>query len=126
MRCVIYDPEDMEPLTIFDVPGEYLRALERGQFPNPIRFPIREPMEWRPWVGAEEPTMPEMKVASVLFEKLHRNGVVVWTGMAMNPEVCLLLKSDFLPGQQKEVLAERRKGFAEGFLEAFKLLGYGQ
>lgn len=129
MRCVIYDPIDMEPLTIFDVPADYLRAVERGEFPGVLRFPIPAPMKvsWR--FPTDEEVLDSIHtlppVAEIRFEQLSYRGVTCWTGFALNPEMALLLKSEFLPGQQKEVWAERRKGFSEGFSEAFKRLGYG-
>lgn len=130
MRCVIYDPVDMEPLTIFDVPGEFIRELEAGRATNTLSFPVVLPYE----VATRFPTDEEMlnsfhqplPIADIRFERFVYRNVRTWCGMALNPEMALLLKSEFLPGQQKEVWAERRKGFREGFSEAFKVLGYGQ
>jgi hypothetical protein len=39
--------------------------------------------------------------------------------MAMNPEICLLMKADFLPGQRKEVQSRERDAFMRGLVAAF-------
>jgi hypothetical protein len=130
MRCVIYDPEDMEPLTVFEVPIEFIRKIERGDGPNPVLFHVQRPMKViaRPPTDAEilESIHEPLPVAIIRFERFIYRDIITWCGMAMNPEMALLLKSEFLPGQQKEAWAERRKGFREGVSEAFKVLGYGR
>jgi hypothetical protein len=129
VRCVIYDPEDMEPLTIFDVPGEFIRELEAGRAPNTLSFPVQLVDEVRFRFPTDEEVLNSLHqplpIANIRFERFVYRNVQTWCGMALNPEMALLLKSEFLPGQQKEVWAERRKGSREGVSEAFKRLGYG-
>jgi hypothetical protein len=121
MRCVIYDPLDLEALTVINVPDYFLREIERRQRGSMLRFALPpEPLKWPKPEDLID--MLSIKTAEILFERFQYGSQTTWVGMAMNPEMALALKSEFLPGQQAEVWAEKRKSFLEGVTEAFKHL----
>jgi len=120
MRCVIYDPMDLEALTVINVPNDFLREMERNKRGPILRFPVYGPIEWPRPGGPVE--MAELKTAEILFERFCYRGQWTWVGFALNPEMALALKSEFLPGQQADVWAEKRKSFVDGLEAAFKHL----
>jgi hypothetical protein len=72
------------------------------------------------WVAPSAPMdYQPPKVATVLLEPFYRGKVRTWCAIAMNPEICLLLKSELLPGQQRDVQELRRRSFEEGFGKGF-------
>lgn len=118
MRCVVFDPLDMEALTVIDVPQEFIRNLEQRRGPSMIHFGI--PAEPATWVAPDAPMdYQPPKVATVLLEPFFRGNVRTWCAIAMNPEICLLLKAELLPGQHRDVQQMRRRSFEEGFGKGF-------
>ena len=123
MRAVVYDPEDLAPLTVIDVPQSFVREIEEGKRGPFLKFAIQEEVSaatWRP----DDSRMQPMRVAEVRFERFYYANprgerVMSWMLMAMNPEICLLMKADFLPGQRKEVQSRERDAFMRGLVAAF-------
>ena len=115
MRTVIYDPEDFEPLTVIDIPQHFINEINEGKRGDTLRFAIPEEPQFVP--QAYPPSVSSMKVAEVRFEMLRYRGKVQWLVFAMNPEICLLLKSEFLAGQQREVQHREKQSRAAGFLQ---------
>lgn len=115
MRTVIYDPEDFEPLTVIDIPQHFVNEISEGKRGDMLRFAIPEEPQFVP--QAYPPSVSSMKVAEVRFERLLYRGKVQWLVFAMNPEICLLLKSEFLAGQQREVQRREKASRAAGFLQ---------
>lgn len=122
MRCVIFDPEDMEAITVIWVPDEYLHEIAQGKRGPVLCFPIM-PKPVMAWELDVTPAMDSIRTASILFERFVRRAggreVVTWCGIATDVELALALKSEFLPGQQKEAWEERRRGVTEGIAKAF-------
>jgi hypothetical protein len=116
MRCVVYDPQDLEPLTVVDVPQVFIRELERGKRGPLLRFPIWEEVTF---TIPNEPILNLLRTADVLMERFCRGEVWTWCASALNPEVCLLMRSDFLPGQRREVNRREREAFVSGLMTAF-------
>jgi hypothetical protein len=58
MRTVIYDAEDMEPITVIDVPGQYLREIEAGKRGPELRFMAMLPLSAMDFRPNDEPLMP--------------------------------------------------------------------
>lgn len=117
MRCVVYDPEDLEALTVIDVPQQFIRELEQGKRGPLLRFPIQEPMRFTPWANADDLNFT-FRIAEVLMERFQRNGVFTWVALALNPEICLLMRSELLPGQRRDDLERQKKAFLNGFFAA--------
>jgi len=120
MRCIVFDPIDLEPLTVIDVPQDFIRGLERGERWNILRFPVPEPirMTWRAPLG--EITLGPLKIAEVRMERFHYGRLSTWCAMALNPEICLLMKSELLPGQRRDAQERERNAFVNGLMAAFQ------
>jgi hypothetical protein len=115
MRCVVYDPQDLEALTVIDVPQNFIRELENGERFNILRFPIPEPMPT--WSTDISPFLP--RIAVVRMERFHYGRVSTWVAMALNPEICLLMRSELLPGQRRDAQEREREAFLTGLALAF-------
>lgn len=124
MRCVIFDPEDMEAVTVIQVPDDFLHEIGAGKRPPYLNFAVYKPLTFADLQAVDSAVLEPPPIATILFERFQRNGVWTWCGIATNVELALALKSEFLPGQQKEAWAERRKGVFEGLGMAFKGMGY--
>ena len=113
--CVLYSDEDMEAITVIDVPAWAIGRLKDGQ---PIRFPVPEPL-----VGYDPgpPRLAPMRTVCVWSECFYRNGrphVMLFTRDDVN---ALKLDSSYLPGQRAGANERYRRAFLDGFAAA--LLG---
>lgn len=116
MRCVVYDPQDLEALTVIDIPQGFIRELENGRMGPILRFPIYEELDWRAFDAP--PNLPELKIATVMMERFHYRNATTWVAIAMNPEICLLMRSDLLPGQRRDDIKRQKNAFVKGLLAA--------
>ena len=117
MNTVIFDPEDLEPITVINVPPQFIREIEQGVRPPYLRFACHI----QPHYLTDEIIMEGPKIAEVRFEPLVYGDLRKWMAFAMNPEICLLLKSVFLPGQSAAIQDERKQAMAKGFLKGLSL-----
>jgi hypothetical protein len=130
MRVVIYDREDMEPITVITLPEwgrEFLREIERGHRGPEITFPVRPPMRAVDWKEppADVPVTDFRRFqCRIRFEPIWegdgpKRRCLMWLCTTRDGESALLLKSTFLPGQQAAVNEERQKAFTDGLMAAF-------
>jgi hypothetical protein len=117
MRCVVYDPQDLEALTVIDVPQDFIRGLERGERGSFLRFPVREPLHFTPFEPLD--ALATIRCAEVRMERFHYGRVSTWVAMALNPEICLLMRSELLPGQRRDAQEREREAFLTGLAAAF-------
>lgn len=106
MRVVIYDDEDMEPITVINLRGLTPRHLrERGMR---WRVPVPEPISIRVSPPDEASMIQKMRVVELEFEPLCRRtrdgreqeSLICFTKAA---ELAMLLNPDWLPGQRPAV-----------------------
>lgn len=120
MRCIVFDPIDLEPLTVINVPQDFIRDMESGKRWNILRFPVPEPIlfSWRAPLG--EIALAPLKIAEVRMERFYYGKLTTWCAMALNPEICLLMKSELLPGQRREAQERECAAFINGLMAAFQ------
>jgi hypothetical protein len=117
VRTVVYDPQDMEPLTVIDVQPHLMRAMEKVGGSRYIRFPIPTKVQNRFVSSGADIEPVDWQIADIRFEPCKPpNGSpeIWWVALAINPEVCLLLRSVFLTGQQKDVQDAMQRAFQDG------------
>lgn len=114
MRTVIYDSEFMEPITVIDVPQWLFARVQNGGF-NEIILAVQPKMPF-PVMADPLPIKYEPVLACRLFfEAVRKDGkIMFWFCTTRDGESALLLRSVFLPGQQKEVEEERKNAFFKG------------
>jgi len=106
MRVVIYDDEDMEPITVINLRGVTARDLrERGML---WRVPVPEPTPMRVMPPEEEFSLQKMRVVDLEFERFRRRtrdgreqeSLICFTKAA---DLAMLLNPEWLPGQRSAV-----------------------
>lgn len=122
MRVVIHDAETYEPITVVTIANQYIRDMEEGKRDYSLRLPI--PMPASPYArNAQALDWREAKtdILRVRFEPIHRGRGgerFMWLCTAEDGDSALLLRSTFLPGQQKDVNAIARQAYLRGAFEA--------
>ena len=110
MRVVLYDT-GLEPITVLNLPAWATERLKAGEY---IRFAVPPMIPATYYVPA--PCYEILRIVTIWFEPLVRNGIHAWMAFTKEAEDALLLKSVFLPGQQSEVQRRERDAFYSGLL----------
>lgn len=115
MRVIVFDRELHEALTIVEVPMSLAREAMEGR----RIYLATEPWLMSPRVyEAQQPPEPEpFKIVALSFEPVYRGAskeLLFWFAYADNPELVLLLRAAFLPGQVSEVQQRERRAYVEG------------
>lgn len=119
MRVVIFDQETYEPLTVVTVPANVMREIERGVRDRSYRFPIPHPVQLSPDPNAQMGLVDKASILRVSFEPIYKGDrLIMWLCTAEDGVSALLLRSTFLPGQQKDVNAIEQQAFIRGLLSA--------
>ena len=122
MRVVVYDAEDMEPITVIQLPGhmrEYLNEILDGSRGPEITFPLLRPLSAAIVLAKEPPDLTMAPYVRLKFEPIWKGkGLLMWLCTTRDGETALLLKSVFLPGQQRELNQQREDAFMAGLFAA--------
>jgi hypothetical protein len=127
MKTVIYT-NSLEPITVIDLPDYVFKYLEeRGT----VRIPVWEPPRYIPAdltlnetvINYRQVTLTAHQVRGLTFstgKNYFANHYILTT---YDEESALLLKSTFLAGQTSALNEEKRRAFANGFMDALCRLG---
>lgn len=122
MRTVIYDAEDMEPITVIDVPRQFMKEIESGKRDPILHFAVMPPLSSAASFNpTEPPPIQEYRrfYFTIRFEPIWKGRKrLMWLATTMDGETALLARSIFLPGQQAAVEQERRAAFMRGIMAA--------
>ncbi|KMO41158.1 hypothetical protein [Methylobacterium aquaticum] len=122
MRVVIYDAEDMEPITVIRLPDHmrgYLDEILDGRRGPEITFPVQDPLRARDFLADVSSAPVQLRVVRLKFEPIRKGrGLLMWLCTTRDGETALLLKSVFLPGQQRELNHQREDAFMAGLFAA--------
>ena len=112
MRVILFDPESYEPLTVVEIPAWLMKDVELGV--RRVRLPV--PMNMREWFTKSDIMNPvSMSVVDLDMEPVRKgNSIIYWMGLPTDPELALLLRAAFLPGQQTELQRREATAFIEG------------
>jgi len=124
VRAVLY-AHDLEPITVVDISASLWQMLIKGQA---VRLPVRENLRLGPPDFTYScPGTFQMKTVDIYGIPIHvrdSRGLMLFT---YNEEHAMLLKSELLPGQHKDVQERVRRredaAFARGFLTALSNFG---
>lgn len=117
MRVVIYT-DDFEPITVIDLSDTAMNYLDKY---GRVSLPVIEPLQYTPFNSVEQ--LQTCRVAQISSERFLRNGVEALMLFTRDEESTMLLKSAFLPGQQKDIQIREKMAFAKGFLSVLNRLG---
>lgn len=121
MRSVIY-ASDFEPITIVDLPPWAYAYLEKhGRVVLPVMAPpIERPLRLGESFDPQAVGAWKVRINAVPFRFFDTRHLLLYTA---DEETALLLKSVFLPGQQRAMREKERRAFAGGIQAAFDMLG---
>ena len=121
VNTVLYT-HDMEPITVLQLPQrsiDYLRetGMVRLAVANPANF-LRIPTD---------PLEPfDSYIVTITMDVIRKGYQTYPILLTHDEESALLLRSAFLPGQQRARAADYTSGVAHGFLLALEKLGGGE
>lgn len=135
MRVVVMDRELHEPLTILNIPSWLSpdpRENRMGEFMGKtIHFHVPEKIEPFYRTDAVAPEKLMSRHTSITLEPVMRTTgtsptnmrqeIIFWYAYADQPELALLLRAAFLPGQVGEVQMRQKESEARGVLKGFGL-----
>lgn len=122
MRAVLYT-HDMEPITVIELQPwawQYLREQRS------VRLAVHRPAETAAW-NPDAENVPQfdmsMWIVHITAEVLVRGKHTSLMLFTHDEEAALLLKSELLPGQLRDVQDREKTAFAKGFMGALNMLG---
>jgi len=135
MRVVVMDRELHEPLTILNIPSWLSpdpRENRMGEFMGrTISFHVPEKIEPFYRTPAVSPEKLLSRVTSITLEPVMRttgtsptnmrSEIIFWYAYANEPELALLLRAAFLPGQRNEMQMREKESEARGVLRGFAI-----
>jgi hypothetical protein len=121
MRAVLY-ADDMEPITVIDLPQPLADHLVRTGYVN---LEIRLPLPLTRCVSIEDVMSLQKRMrVRIRSEILHRHGHKHHMLFTDDEEAALLLRSTLLPGQRRGVDEKLRQEFVRGFMSALNALDF--
>ena len=115
MREVLYT-DDLEPITVLELPPALSRLLDQH---DRIRLPALDMLSFAK-VTADH--MPTWRTVAIRAEPLRLRGLTKRLLFTADDESALLLRSVFLPGQQRAVNELKDRARGEGMLEMLHFL----
>jgi len=112
MRVVLYT-EDLEPITVLDLPSSAMQRLTDG---GRWRVAVFQPFRLSSIPTRQTPVKEEMKIVEIWAEKFVRKGREQFFLFTRDEVAALMLRSTLLPGQHKDVQAREREQYMQGFL----------
>lgn len=117
MKAVLYT-HDMMPITIVRIPPEWEAFLwETRNF----RLHVFEPFKFQKFRPSEPPERCTLRIVHITAEVFIRNGEKHLMLFTADEESALIMQSEFLPGQMRELQDREQRAFSRGFFEAVKL-----
>lgn len=121
MNEVLYT-HDMEPITIIPIgPALDFHLRTHRSVYVPVIPEIQA--QWRGMPVGELAMKSGCHKVHITCDWFQRNGVRHRFLFTHDETAALLLRPEFLPGQQKQVQRRERDSFAKGFLHAVRMLG---
>lgn len=114
-QAVIYT-SDMEPITVIDMKPWYWEFLYEHTM---INLQIKHSPNPK-WENDEDSICQQVNYVTVYADVIRKNNRVCMLLRASDEVTALLLDSSILPGQRRVFNEEKKKAFANGFLEAIK------
>ena len=119
MNVVLYT-DDMEAITVIDVPLWGMKMLRENQFFN-VPLPPRQ-ITYPHGPFTEGPPVLDLAYVTIWAEQFYRKGKMRWLLFTCDDELALALRSEVLPGQQRAHQEQYRQGFVSGFLRALQAM----
>jgi len=110
--CVLYSDEDMEAITVIDVP---MWAMGRMRAGERISFAVPEPLSLSLPADDEAVEFRPMEIVTIWSERFIRRGQEHVMLVTRDDMSALKLAPTELPGQRATAQERYRRAFADGF-----------
>ena len=118
MRCVVYDNETMEPLTVVDLKA---RWVEHRLQHRTMKLPIFRPVSSQVVIDEKMPVQSQVTSVDLRLMKVRNaKGAEALLLLVDDPENALLVNAATLPGQHRLLQEAYADGFGAGIIEALK------
>jgi hypothetical protein len=114
-KAVLYNT-DMEPITILPMKPWMYDHIYENQY---IKLAIFNPISLLPYNQNISEHRADCRTVDIWGERFIRKDIECMMLFTHDEETALLLKSDFLPGQQRAINNIRKESFAKGFFNAW-------
>jgi hypothetical protein len=114
-KTVLYNI-DMEPITILPMKPWMYDHIYKNLF---IKLAIFNPPSLAEYNQSIADELVKYRTVDIWGERFIRNDIESMMLFTYDEETALLLKSDFLPGQQRALNDMKKRAFAKGFFHAW-------
>lgn len=121
-RVVLY-ADDMEPITVLELSAFAAECLEvRGR----VVIPVMSPPICEAY-NEGSPAIATYRTVTIWAERIRRNNTAHLMLFTRDEVAALMLRSELLPGQRRDVHAAEKKRYLEGFVAGLTaVLGEGE
>jgi hypothetical protein len=123
MRVVVMDEDMREPITVVEIPFHLMREIEQRTRRDIV---LAAPMRMEEWFTLAD-QIPNVQESTVLrhvrlrMEPIYKgHDVLYWVAVPDNPELALLLRAAFLPGQATELRRREAQAWFHGAVAALR------
>lgn len=120
VNTVLYT-HDMEPITVLQLSQ---RAVDYLRTTGMVRIPVM-PANYMPRIPTDHLEPIDAYIVTITMDVIRKGYQTYPILLTHDEESALLLRSAFLPGQQRARAADYASGVAHGFLLALEKLGGG-
>lgn len=123
MRVVVMDEDMREPITVVELPMSLMREVQRRERRDIV---LAAPMQMEEWftLADQIPNVQESATIShvrLRMEPIYKGkDVLYWVAVPDNPELALLLRAAFLPGQFTELRRREAQAWFQGAVAALR------
>lgn len=121
MRIVVMDEDMREPITVVEIPMYLMRGVQEGKRRH---ITLAAPVTMDAWFTMLDkiPDIPEqttVRHVHLRMEPIYKGReILYWTAVPDNPELALLLRAAFLPGQMTEMRRREAQAWFHGAVAA--------
>lgn len=124
MRVVVMDEEMREPITVVEIPAYLMREVEQHKRAPYINLAAPTRMESWFTMLDKVPNVPEqatIRHVQLKMEPIYKGrDILYWVAIPNDPELALLLRAAFLPGQLTEMRRREAQAWFQGAISVLE------
>lgn len=124
MRVVVMDEDMREPITVVEIPAHLMHEIEhQGRAPY---INLAAPLRMEAWMTMLDkiPSVPEqatIRHVQLKMEPIYKGrSILHWVAVPNDPELALLLRAAFLPGQVTEMRRREAQAWFQGAISVLE------
>lgn len=123
MRVVVMDEDMGEPITVVEIPFQLMREVRDGKLRE---IKVAAPLRMSSWMTLVDQipnvaASSTIRIVSLRMEPIWKgNDILYWVAVPNDPELALLLRAAFLPGQMTELQRREAQAWFSGALSVLR------